>query len=105
MHRFLARFPRMLEELGLEKRYQLIVTTNFDTALEQAFDDELEPYDLAVYMANGPDNGKFVHFPHDGAPVAIGQPEPLRAISDRRRLRARTNGDREDPRRGRREHR
>ena len=70
VHRFLARFPRMLEELGLEKRYQLIVTSNFDTALEQAFDDEQEPYDLAVYMASGPDKGKFVHIPHEGAPEA-----------------------------------
>jgi hypothetical protein len=74
VHRFLARFPRTLEELGLEKRYQLIVTTNFDTALEQAFDDELEPYDLAVYMASGPDKGKFVHVPPEGAPGPIGYP-------------------------------
>jgi hypothetical protein len=73
VHRFLARLPQTLEELGLEKRYQLIVSTNFDKALEQAFDDELEPYDLAVYMAKGPDNGRFVHFPYDGpaAPVTI----------------------------------
>ena len=74
VHRFLARFPGMLEELGLEKRYQLIVTSNFDTALEQAFDDEPEPYDLAVYMASGPDRGKFVHIPPDGMPTAIVQP-------------------------------
>jgi hypothetical protein len=74
VHRFLARFPRMLEELGLAKRYQLIVTSNFDTALEQAFDDEPEPYDLAVYMASGPDKGKFVHIPPDGPPAAIVQP-------------------------------
>ena len=59
-----------LEELGLEKRYQLIVSTNFDTALEQAFDDEQEPYDLAVYMASGQDKGKFVHFPYEGTPEA-----------------------------------
>lgn len=74
VHRFLARFPGMLEELGLEKRYQLIVTSNFDTALEQAFDDEQEAYDLAVYMASGPDKGKFVHIPPDGTHTAIVQP-------------------------------
>jgi hypothetical protein len=73
-HGFLARFPAMLEEMGLEKRYQLIVSTNFDTALEQAFDDEREPYDLAVYMASGPDRGKFVHFPAEGAPRPIDDP-------------------------------
>jgi hypothetical protein len=74
VHRFLARFPRTLDELGFEKRYQLIVSTNFDAALEQAFDDELEPYDLAVYMASGPDKGKFVHFPFEGIPRPIDDP-------------------------------
>jgi hypothetical protein len=74
VHRFLARLPGMLEELGIGKRYQLIVSTNFDTALEQAFDREREPYDLAVYMASGPDKGKFVHFPYRGFPEAISIP-------------------------------
>jgi hypothetical protein len=74
VHRFLARLPQTLEGLGLEKRYQLIVTTNFDRALEQAFDDEQEPYDLAIYMAKGPDGGRFVHFPYEGPPVSIGVP-------------------------------
>jgi hypothetical protein len=74
VHRFLARFPTTLEELGHEKRYQLIVSTNFDTALERAFDDKGEPYDLAVYMASGPDKGKFVHFPAEGDPQPISKP-------------------------------
>ena len=58
-----STFPEKeaFEELGLEKRYQLIVSTNFDMALEQAFDEEQEPYDLVVYMASGRDKGKFVH--------------------------------------------
>jgi hypothetical protein len=71
VHRFLARLPRTLEELGLEKRYQLIVSTGFDMALEQAFDDEQEPYDLAIYMASGADMGRFVHFPPEGSPQPI----------------------------------
>ena len=74
VHRFLARFPKTLEELGLPKRYQMIVTTNYDNALECAFDNENEPYDLAVYMASGADRGKFVHFPYDGAPEAVAVP-------------------------------
>jgi SIR2-like domain/TIR domain len=74
VYRFLARLPGTLEELGLEKRYPLIVSTNFDTALEQAFDDEVEPYDLAVYMASGPDRGKFVHFPDEGTPTPVADP-------------------------------
>lgn len=71
VHRFLARFPRLLAEHGAEQRYQLIVSTNFDTALEQAFNEEEEPYDLAVYMASGADRGKFVHFPYEGDPEPI----------------------------------
>jgi SIR2-like domain/TIR domain len=74
VHRFLARFPGTLGELGLEKRPQLIVSTNFDMALERAFDDEEEPYHLAVYMAYGQDKGKFVHFPPDGVAAAIARP-------------------------------
>jgi hypothetical protein len=74
VHRFLARLPGALEELGFEKRYQLIVSTDFDMALTEAFDAELEPYDLAVYMASGPDTGKFVHFPYDGSPRPVVQP-------------------------------
>jgi hypothetical protein len=74
VHKFLARLPRMLEELKLDKQYQLIVSTNFDTLLEQAFDNEREPYDLAVYMASGRDKGKFVHFPSEGSPKAIAEP-------------------------------
>ena len=83
-HRFLATFPTRLEKLGLEKRYQLIVTTNYDDALERAFVDENEPYDLAVYMSvrsdlsNGPDGtphrGKFVHVPHEGEPRVVDKP-------------------------------
>ena len=74
VHRFLAQLPRRLEELGVEKRYQLIVSTNFDAALEQAFDDEGEPYDLAIHMASGQDEGKFVHFPYRDTPVPIAEP-------------------------------
>ncbi len=71
VHRFLAGLPHTLEKLGYEKRYQLIVSTNFDTALEQAFKDEEEPYDLAVYM---PDEGMFIHFPYRDPPEPIKVP-------------------------------
>lgn len=74
VHEFLARFPRTLDDLHIDRRYQLIVSTNFDTALEQAFDDRQEPYDLAVYMASGPDIGKFVHISADGGSVPIANP-------------------------------
>ena len=74
VHRFLATFPARVDELGLERRYQMIVTTNYDVALERAFDQANEPYDLVVYMASGSDRGRFVHFPFDGDPEPINVP-------------------------------
>jgi SIR2-like domain/TIR domain len=74
VHRFLARLPGVLAGKGHPDWYPLIVSTNFDTALEKAFDDAGVPYDLAVYMASGRDKGKFVHFPADGDPRPIGTP-------------------------------
>lgn len=73
VHRFLARFPKRLEELGLPARYQMIVTTNYDTALERAFEAEGEPYDLAVFLASGTDKGKFVHVPWKDDPRLINE--------------------------------
>jgi SIR2-like domain/TIR domain len=69
VHQFLARLPQILHEAGLPEKHQLIVTTNYDNSLEQAFDKAEEPYDLAVYMAS--DGGRFAHFPFEGKPTAI----------------------------------
>jgi hypothetical protein len=74
VHQFLARFPGQLEAQHLPKSYQLILTTNYDTALERAFDEEGEPYDLAVFMASGEDAGCFMHLPFQGEPEVIHQP-------------------------------
>jgi hypothetical protein len=75
-HRFLARLPRRLEQLGLRRRYQMILTTNYDSALEEAFNAADEPYDLVVYLANGMGDsetgrGKFLHVPSTGEPQVI----------------------------------
>ena len=61
-HRFLARVPSILRQRG-QQRFQLIVTTSYDTALERAFDELHEPFDLAVYMAAGEHKGRFLHLP------------------------------------------
>jgi len=71
VHRFLAGFPALANELGVHDHYQLIVTTNYDDALERAFEEAEEPYDLAVYIAGGRDKGRFVHIPCDGEPEVI----------------------------------
>lgn len=73
VHRYLARLPERLEELGLEKRYQMIVTPKFDVALEQAFQEAGEPFDIAIYMAPGTEfAGLFVHLPWGSA-----EPRPV----------------------------
>lgn len=76
IHRFLAGLPAMLQELDLPGQYdhQMIVTTNYDDALERAFDEAQERYDLAVYMASGEHKGRFLHVPYEGEPRAIDVP-------------------------------
>jgi SIR2-like domain/TIR domain len=71
IHRLLAALPATLSPSDSAGRFQLIVTTNYDDALERAFADAEEPYDLAVYMASGTDAGRFVHVPFDGEPAAV----------------------------------
>lgn len=74
VHRFLAGLPARLHALGARDRYQLIVTTNYDNALECAFEEAEEGYDLAVYIARGRDKGRFVHVPYDGEPQLVVNP-------------------------------
>jgi hypothetical protein len=57
---FLSEFPGILRQLGLRPAHQLIVSANYDTGLERAFEDANEPFDYAVYKA---DSGRFVHVP------------------------------------------
>jgi SIR2-like domain/TIR domain len=86
VHRFLASFPRRLRELGRPERYQMIVTANYDSALEQAFDEEQEDYDLAVFLAAGTDEdgtnrGRFLHVrPEQSEPEPIGDPSGYRGF-------------------------
>lgn len=60
-HRFLARLPALLRSRGT--RQQLIVTTNYDDALECAFSLEGEDLHVVSYIANpkDPDRGMFRH--------------------------------------------
>ena len=74
-------------------RYPLIVTTNYDTALERAFEEVHEPFDLAVFMAAGEHKGSFLHLPWwDGPLSGAGSRSPrpdqgaqrVRRLPDRR---------------------
>ena len=80
VHRLLAEFPGLLRRLGLPPRHQLIISANYDSALERAFEDANEPFDYAVYIAG---TGWFVHVPwgeRDSEPVAINILEPKKYV-------------------------
>jgi len=64
-----------------ESRNMLIVTTNYDDALEQAFVAAGHPFDLVVYMAKGPNRGKFIHRQPGEEPVVIDEPNTYRRLS------------------------
>lgn len=71
LHRFLAQLPKLRRDNGLPARPQLIVSTNYDDLLEQAFTLVDEPFDLVYYLAQGEggggkDQGRFVHVPPAG---------------------------------------
>ena len=59
LHRFLARLPALLRERGAP--HQLIVSTNYDLALERAFEEAGEELDVVAYVAAGPHRGRFWH--------------------------------------------
>jgi hypothetical protein len=73
VHRLLARLPSLRRGAGMGGD-QLIVTTNYDDALERAFSDLREPYHLVTYMAVGASAGSFLHVASDGSRHVIHKP-------------------------------
>ena len=69
VHRLFAALPALLRERGVP--HQLLVTTSFDLALEQAFLEKGEEFDVVFYIASGRDRGRFCHIPPDGAAQVI----------------------------------
>lgn len=73
LHRLLASLPALIRRAG-RRTFPLIVTTNYDDALERAFLEAGEPYDLATYIADGPDRGRFKHTAPSGESKVIAVP-------------------------------
>ena len=59
VHRFFASLPPLLRDRGLP--HQLLVTTSYDLALEQALLEAGEEFDVVSYLASGRDRGRFCH--------------------------------------------
>jgi DNA-binding SARP family transcriptional activator len=72
IHRFFASLPPLLRERGLP--HQLLVTTSYDLALEAAFLQAGEEFDVVSYVAAGPNRGKFCHIAPDGTGRMIDLP-------------------------------
>jgi DNA-binding SARP family transcriptional activator len=72
VHRFFAALPPLLRERGVP--HQLIVTTSYDLALERAFLDAGEEFDVVSYVAAGRNRGKFCHVAPDGSGTLIEVP-------------------------------
>jgi len=73
VHELLASLPRRLGLAG-SGRYPLIMTTNYDDALERAFQAAGEEFDLVRYVARSEHRGKFEHVPPGGKPKLIKHP-------------------------------
>jgi DNA-binding SARP family transcriptional activator len=72
VHRFFASLPTLLRERGLP--HQLIVSTRFDHALEEALTEAGEEFDVVVYLAAGRNRGRFCHIAPDGTASVIEVP-------------------------------
>lgn len=80
LHRFFATLPARLRATGGRCPYQVIVTTNYDDVLEAAFRAAGEPFDLVTYIADGGNQGKFVHQPPEGEGLIIERPNEYRGL-------------------------
>jgi hypothetical protein len=79
LHTFLARVPRQIQSLPRLPLmpHPLVVTTNYDDSLEQAYRTEDQEFDLVTYIADGDDRGRFVHhkpYDDDAEPFVIEKP-------------------------------
>lgn len=74
IHGFLASLPQTQRDKGFKPQFQLIVTTNYDDALERAFRAAGEDFDVVSYVADGEHRGKFLHRPPEGAACLIERP-------------------------------
>jgi DNA-binding SARP family transcriptional activator len=72
VHRFFASLPPLLRARGAP--HQLIVTTSYDAALEGAFFEANEEFDVVAYLAAGPNRGRFCHLAPDGSVKLIDLP-------------------------------
>jgi DNA-binding SARP family transcriptional activator len=72
VHRFFASLPPLLRSRGAP--HQLLVTTSYDHALERAFEEAEEEFDVVSYLATGHGRGHFCHIHPQGGGTLIDRP-------------------------------
>ena len=83
----------MLREARDPDYHQVVLTTNYDDVMERAFRAASEPFDVVWYVADGPEQGKFVHRLHSGDVRLIEDRNTYRGIEiDRRSLVVKVHG-------------
>ena len=82
VHELLASIPSLIRARpSTEPRFfPLIVTTNYDDALEKAFKAAREEYDLVTYIADGKERGRFIHTSPDGVERVIARPKTYKEL-------------------------
>jgi hypothetical protein len=99
LHRFLAQLPGRLRERGARICGQLVLTTNYDDVLEQAFAEGGELVDVVVYETRRSEQ-RFVHIRPDGERLDITEPATYRDFALEQRsviLKIHGDIDREEP--------
>ncbi len=83
VHRALARLTGRLRSLGAPG--QLIVTANFDQALERALGEAGEEFDVVSYIALGRHRGRFLHLSAEGAAEVVDVPNTYAEVAPEQR--------------------
>jgi hypothetical protein len=71
LHRLLAELPAHFRAQARDLCGQLVITTNYDDALERAFAEAEEECDVVYYAAERGEPGRFVHIRPDGEHIEI----------------------------------
>jgi len=87
VHLLLASLPELIRQYRPDgpRVFPLYVTTNYDDGLERAFQSVDEPYDLVTYIAEGPQQGKFLHTAPDGSSTYIMMPNTYTSLKGNER--------------------
>lgn len=74
VHRYLAAESARQRAADAPNPWPMVITTNYDDALERAFEDAGEPYDVLTYFADRNEAGSFRHRLPDGSERVVTRP-------------------------------